>query len=144
MFSKACEHGIKAMIYIATRSAKNGRVKLGDVASNADSPEAFTAKVLGKLSRANLLRSFKGPLGGFELTVSQAKSISIKQVVMAIDGERLFVGCALGLNECDAAKPCPMHHKFIKIRDGLNEVLESTSVFDLASGISSGVSFLTR
>ncbi len=144
MFSKACEHGIKAMIYIASHSTDGGRIKLGDVAKNADSPEAFTAKVLGALSKANLLQSFKGPFGGFELSKTQAQNINILQIVTAIDGDKLFIGCALGLKACDANKPCPLHHKFVKIRAQLENMLQSTSVFDLATGIKSGEAFLTR
>ena len=35
MFSKACEHGIKAIIYIATQSMDGKRVKIGDVVENS-------------------------------------------------------------------------------------------------------------
>ncbi|HRH66655.1 MAG TPA: transcriptional regulator, partial [Bacteroidia bacterium] len=31
MFSKACEYGIKSIIYIASRSLQNERVKIGDI-----------------------------------------------------------------------------------------------------------------
>lgn len=142
MFSKACEHGIKAMIYIATQSTAGRRVKLGDIARHSGSPEAFTAKVLGTLSKAGLLESLKGPAGGFG--IENATHISVKAVVQAIDGNSLFSGCALGLQECDDEKPCPMHHKFIALRDGLNCMLETTSIDELARGLKSGDSFLLR
>ncbi|RYD96062.1 MAG: Rrf2 family transcriptional regulator [Sphingobacteriales bacterium] len=142
MFSKACEHGIKAMIYIATQSTAGRRVKLGDIAQYAGSPEAFTAKVLGALSKAGLLVSMKGPAGGFG--INRADGISVKSIVQAIDGNRLFTGCALGLQECDATRPCPMHYKFIAIRDELNYMLENTNLEALATGLKSGASFLLR
>lgn len=142
MFSKACEHGIKAMIYIATRSTAGRRVKLGDIARHSGSPEAFTAKVLGALSKADLLNSLKGPAGGFG--IDHAATISIKSIVEAIDGDNLFNGCALGLQECDAHKPCPMHHKFAAIRDELNCMLATTNLEELATGLKSGASFLLR
>lgn len=142
MFSKACEHGVKAMIYIATQSTAGRRVKLGDIAQHAGSPEAFTAKVLGTLSKAGLLESFKGPAGGFG--IEQAADITIKSIVQAIDSNSLFSGCALGLKECDAAKPCPMHDKFVAIRDALNDVLEHTNLEELATGLQSGTAFLLR
>lgn len=142
MFSKACEHGIKAMIYIATQSTAGRRVKLGDIARHSGSPEAFTAKVLGALSKAGLLESLKGPAGGFG--ISNARGISIKAIVQAIDGNSLFAGCALGLRECDDTKPCPMHYKFAVIRDNLNTMLETTNIDELARGLKSGASFLLR
>ncbi len=142
MFSKACEYGIKAMIYIATQSAEGRRVKLGDIARYAGAPEAFTAKILGTLSKAGLLESLKGPTGGF--VIKSAHQLSVKSIVQAIDGNRLFSGCALGLQECDAEKPCPMHDKFVAIRDELNEVLANTILEELATGLKSGTSFLLR
>lgn len=142
MFSKACEHGIKAMIYIATQSTAGRRVKLGDIARHAGSPEAFTAKVLGALSKAGLLESLKGPTGGFG--IDNATDISLKAVVQAIDGNSLFAGCALGLQECDDEKPCPMHHKFVAIRDAMTSMLETTNIDELARGLKSGASFLLR
>lgn len=142
MFSKACEHGIKAMIYIATQSSEGRWVKLGDIARYTGSPEAFTAKILGTLSKAGLLESLKGPTGGF--VIKSPHQLSIKSIVQAIDGDRLFNGCALGLQECDAEKPCPMHNQFIAIRDELNNVLENTKLEELATGLQSGTSFLLR
>lgn len=130
------------MIYIATQSRAGSRVKLGAIAQESGSPEAFTAKVLGILSKAGLLESLKGPAGGFG--IKQAADISVKAIVRAIDGDSLFAGCALGLEECDDQKPCPMHHKFVAIRDDLNKMLESTSLEDLATGLQSGTSFLLR
>lgn len=142
MFSKACEHGIKAMIYIATQSIAGKRIKLGEIARHSGSPEAFTAKVLGTLSKAGLLGSLKGPAGGF--VINNATQVSVKSIVLAIDGAHLFSGCALGLQECDATKRCPMHHKFVAIRDELNNALENTNLEELATGLKSGASFLLR
>ena len=66
MFSKACEHGIKAIIYIATQSIEGRRVKIGDVAEHSGSPEAFTAKVLGALTKHKIVNS---PPAGASVTL---------------------------------------------------------------------------
>src|SRR5690606_8898081 len=81
MFSKACEYGIKAMIYIATQSLNGQRVKIGEIAEHIDSPEAFTAKVLGALVKNNLLVSVTGPYGGFYIDESTMKKISLAAIV---------------------------------------------------------------
>jgi len=143
MFSKACEYGIKAMIYIAQRSDVSGKVSLKEIAAGTDSPVAFTAKILQILSREGLLLSTKGPTGGFEL-VQPPASINLAQIVSAIDGDNLFVGCSLGLKTCDYERPCPVHHKFALVRDGLTNMLNNTSLHELAQGLNNGMSFLTR
>lgn len=142
MFSKACEYGIKAAIYITIESQKNERVGLKSIAEAIDSPEAFTAKILQKLSREEIITSVKGPHGGFEINKTKAAEIKLRDVVFAIDGNDIYQGCALGFQKCNEKKPCPMHNKFKEIRSDLKEMLESTSLLDLSNDINKGISFL--
>lgn len=144
MFSKACEYGIKAMIYVATQSLKGERVKMGDIVEKVGSPEAFTAKILGDLAKNGLIESLKGPYGGFFIRPDQMESTTVIQIVSAIDGDSIFSGCGLGLSECNPQKPCPMHAKFVKIRAELKKSLETTTLMELAKGIKSGQTILVR
>lgn len=144
MFSKACEYGIKAVLYIATQSLDSKRVKIVDVANNADSPEAFTAKILGKLTKAGIVNSYKGPNGGFEIEIAKIKSTRISEIVYLIDGDNIYNGCALGLHTCDDNAPCPIHDKFRDIREQLKHMLNNTSIYELATGLMSGDSTLMR
>lgn len=144
MFSKACEYGIKAVIYIAAQSIEDKRVKIGDVAEHAGLPEAFTAKVLGALTKHHIVNSQTGPYGGFSIAVERAKHIKVSDIVFAIDGDAVYNGCGLGLSECDAQNPCPMHHKFVKARNELKKALETTTLYDLATSLKLGEAVLVR
>lgn len=144
MFSKACEHGIKAVIYIATQSLEGKRVKIGDVVENSGSPEAFTAKVLGALTRHKIVNSLTGPYGGFNIDRKRMKELKLKDIVYVIDGDAIYKGCALGLPECDGDHPCPMHDKFVQVRDALKQILETTTIYDLAIGLKAGKTVLLR
>ena len=144
MFSKACEHGIKAVIYIATRSLEGKRVKIDDVAENTGTPEAYTGKVLGLLTRHNIVQSLTGPYGGFEMDVNKIKQIKVIDIVRAIDGDSVYSDCALGLSSCDEADPCPMHDKFSGWRGGFKKMLETTTVAALATKLQSGQTTLIR
>lgn len=144
MFSKACEYGIKAMIYIATQSLQGNRVKMGDIVENAGSPEAFTAKILGALVKHNLVESLTGPYGGFQISENRLQHVKLSEIVFAIDGDALYHGCGLGLSECNHLKPCPMHDRFVNIRAQLKDMLETTTILDLANGLKSGKTVLQR
>lgn len=144
MFSKACEYGIKAMIYVATQSLNGDRVKIGEIVEKVGSPEAFTAKILSDLVKNGLIESLKGPYGGFYIRPDQMELIKVIHIVSAIDGDSIFSGCGLGLNECNADKPCPMHAKFVKVRSELKEASNNTSLLELANGIKSGQTILVR
>lgn len=128
MFSRACEYAIKIMIYIAANEQEGKRTGLKEVTEAIGSPEAFTAKILQQLVKNDLLLSFRGPTGGFIL--NDKKEIRLHDVVVAIDGTHVIDDCVLGLNECSNENPCPVHDKFLLVRNQLTDTLLSTKVKD--------------
>ena len=144
MFSKACEYGLRAATYIAMQSLDGRRVSLKEIADNIDSPIAFTAKILQLLSKNNIVESVKGAHGGFEISRTQMDKLKLGDIVDAIDGDTIYAGCGLGLNECNADKPCPVHSKFVDIRNDLRKMLESTSLYEMTAGLEVGLTFLKR
>ena len=144
MFSKSCEYGIRASIFVAKRSLRNEKVSLKDVAHHTDSPPAFMAKILQQLTKTEVLSSIKGPNGGFFITEEHLNKTSLLTIVLAIDGDGIFENCTLGLRRCDDQKPCPMHFSFVKIREEMKETLQATSLQSLAEEVSDGVTFLKR
>ncbi len=144
MFSKACEYGIRASTYIALQSLEGKRVSLKKIAEEINSPVAFTAKILQQLSKNNIVTSVQGAQGGFEIDRTNINTIKLSEIVYAIDGDNVYVGCGLGLKECNANKPCPVHDKFVQIRDDLRYMLENTSLFEMTAGLEVGLTYLRR
>ena len=142
MFSKACEYGIKAAIFIATKSYEGVRVSPKEIAEKIDSPQAFTAKILQSLVKHNIVNSLKGAYGGFEIQKDRISEVKLSQIVKAIDGDSIYLGCGLGLDKCDENHPCPVHDKFKIAREALRSMLETTTLEELALNIKSGTSFL--
>ncbi len=142
MFSKTCEYGIRAAIFIASESCQDRRAGLKDIAQKIDSPEAFTAKILQILAKNNIVKSIKGVGGGFDVPRETMADIKLTHIVNALDGDRVFTGCGLGLAHCSEDHPCPMHEKFTSIRTELAFMLENTNLEELALGIKSGDTFL--
>ena len=144
MFSKACEYGIRATIHISHQSQKGERVSLKAVAKAIDSPVAFTAKILQSLANNNIIVSSKGPTGGYEIPENNGFQIMLSHIVEAIDGDKIYNGCGLGLKQCNEQKPCPMHFKFKAVRDDLRQMLQTTTVAELTNGLQEGLAFLKR
>lgn len=142
MFSKACEHAIRATLLVATYSLAGGRVSIKDIAEKTASPVAFTAKIMQQLSRGGILCSVQGKQGGFEMTMEQIQLTPISQIVALIDGDKVFTGCGLGLPECNSKNPCPLHERFSKVRGELKAMLDNTTVLDLAQGLNEGLTYL--
>ncbi len=144
MFSKACEYGIKASVYIIDSSLKNQKVSMKDVAKAIESPEAYTSKILQQLSKSKIIQSEKGPNGGFSVEKGKIEQLNLSMIVSAIDGDSIYEGCGLGFHQCNESKPCVIHHQYKSIRDGLKRMLENTLLVDLSEDIEKGLSFLKR
>lgn len=143
MFSKTCEYAIRAVIFIAQQTREGGRVSIKDVARGIDSPEHFIAKILQELSRKGLVQSAKGPTGGFYLDHTSLQQ-SLADFVRAIDGDRVFSGCGLGLKQCSESHPCPIHHQFKSIRNQLMVMLESTQIGGFTRELEAKMAFLKQ
>ena len=142
MFSKACEYGIKAAIFIAVNSSENRLVSPREISEEIDSPQAFTAKILQALVRNHVVISVRGAQGGFKIDKDKIATTKLSQIVYAIDGDSIYSGCGLGLHTCNENHPCPVHDRFKIVREELKDLLENTTLEQLALDIKSGVSFL--
>lgn len=142
MFSKACEYGIKAAIFIAQEAMLQKRTSLKGIAAAVNSPEAFTGKILQKLVKNDIVTSARGANGGFSVDLATLDQIKLKDIVYAIDGDALYTSCALGFSECSAEKPCAMHFQFMEVRENLNNLLENTTLEELALGVKEKLAFL--
>ena len=143
MFSKTCEYAIRAMIFIAQKSSDGSKVGIKEIAAGIDSPEHFIAKILQDLSREGLVLSQKGPSGGFFLDKNSLKA-SLADVVKAVDGDKIFTGCGLGLKQCSETRPCPLHNDFKKIRADIYKTLESTKVGEFNEQLEASLVYLKR
>lgn len=137
MFSQATKYAIKSVIYIWTQSMEDKKVGSKEIGTKIDAPEAFIAKILQTLVKAKIIGSQKGPNGGFFTDESHTK-ITLKDVVIAIEGDELFAGCSLGLPECSEKSPCPLHFEVVGVRKQIDHMLTSKSIKSLAIEVIKG------
>ena len=143
MVSKTCEYAIRAMLFIAQKSKNNAKVGVKQFAKAIDSPEPFIAKILQDLGRKGLVISAKGPTGGFYLDNAGLKK-SLADIVIAIDGDKLFTGCGLGLKTCSAKMPCPVHDDFVDIRKHIKSMMQNAKLGDYNTSLELGEKYLKR
>ena len=82
------------MAVLASRPA--GRVSAAELAATLKVSEAHLAKVMQRLGKAALVRSARGPKGGFQLPAGRS-SVTLLDVYEAIDGPFRPDECLLGL-----------------------------------------------
>lgn len=134
MFSNGCEYAIRALTIIGQASKEDRKIGIKEICRLAKTPESFTAKILQNLVRKGLLNSQKGPSGGFYLE-KDPDSITLYDIVEAIDGNGIFINCGLGLHNCDASRPCPLHDNFAVVRQELKTMCKSNTLNDLLGGL---------
>ncbi len=142
MLSKTCEYAVRATLIIAAETQQGNRISLREIARKIDSPESFTAKILQKLAKNNIVDSLKGNGGGFYVSKEKLTKVKLGAIVLAIDGDAVFKRCSLGLNDCSEVKPCPFHHQYKPIREQLKTALDTTTLADLVEGLVSNSTFL--
>lgn len=142
IFSRSCEYGIKATVYIAQQSLNDTRASLKDISKEIGSPEAFTAKILQLLSKEGIIDSVKGAAGGFEIDRKKMKKVKLIDIVHAIDGPGGEKTCVLGLKACSETHPCPVHNKYKYIKRDILSMLQNTDVFEMSTSIDEGLTCL--
>jgi len=133
IYSKSAEHAIRAFVHLAqVPDGKYAMVK--NIAEAEDVPAAFLAKILQQLAKKGLLRSSKGPTGGFALRI-EASEIRLLDIVEALDGLGPYQQCASGLSECNDDVPCSMHDSWVALRSRIMDYLGNNSIADLAKAL---------
>jgi Rrf2 family protein len=82
--SRSTGYALLAAGYIAQHH-KEGIILSQDIAKKYNIPLEYLLKILQQLVKANLLRSKRGPRGGFSLA-KPLKKITLLQVIEAVDG----------------------------------------------------------
>lgn len=126
IFSRSCEYGLQAVMYIAMQD-RNRKVMIREIAEKVNIPLFFLGKILQKLSKSGLLKSQKGPNGGFTLG-SDPNKITALQIVEVIDGLKFNNSCVTGFPKCSNESPCPFHDDWKSIRTSLTRMLESETI----------------
>ena len=141
MLSNTCKTAIKAVIYLCSKFEAEGNSSIKEVAEFINANEHTVGKILQTLVKQNVIRSLKGPTGGFFISKEQQQQ-PIIHIVKAIDGEEIFTNCGLGLSKCSAAHPCPIHYEYKKGRDVMEKLFREKNVQDLCEPVSNGLAYL--
>jgi Rrf2 family protein len=130
--TRAADYAVRAMIHLASLP-QGTRATLSGLASSAECPEHFLAKILQRLVRARLVTSRRGEGGGFELG-RPADAMSLLDVVEAIEGTLNLNFCLSAPETCARAPRCAAHLVWAEAQEAMSAVLKRASIASLARG----------
>lgn len=129
MLSGTAEYALRAVVELA-RQPGRGRLRASELAETTGVPRNYMGKILHELTRAGVLKSSRGKLGGFELGMppDQLQLLRVVSLFDRIDSER---HCLLGRIECSDRDPCPAHHRWKAASEQIARFFSETTVADL-------------
>ena len=129
--SARADYALRAAIEIA--SIGEGHVTAEQVARAQQIPVKFLETILTQLRRAGLVRSQRGPDGGFWLA-RPAEEITLADIIRAIDGQLLGVRGERPENIGYIGAAEPLQRVWIALRASERAILESVTLGQIISG----------
>ncbi|HYL83567.1 MAG TPA: Rrf2 family transcriptional regulator [Candidatus Angelobacter sp.] len=129
IYSRPSEYAIRAFVNLA-QVPQGTYAMVKDIAAEEQIPSHFLAKILQQLVHKGLLRSRRGPAGGFALRVAPDE-IRLLDIVAALDGLAEYKMCASGVGLCSEAAPCALHRPWKTLRSRILDYLRRNTIAEL-------------
>jgi Rrf2 family protein len=129
--SKKADYALIAMKHLAQHSGAPS-TSAREIAEQYDIPIELMAKVLQRLVRTGLLVSTQGTRGGYGLNRPSA-SITVADVIQAIDGPLTVTACSADKNDCEQYGKCSIRDPLWQIKERIVEALGTVTIAEMAS-----------
>ena len=126
------QYGVRAMYEIA-RGYPVQPVTIKEIAENQDVSVAYLEQILNKLRKAGLIKSVKGPGGGYLLSTGPEK-ISIASIVSELEGPVAITSCLNPDEGCVRVDNCVTHLLWEALGEQIEAFLKTITLKNLVSG----------
>jgi len=127
--STKSRYGTRAIIDIA-QNTENGRTMLKDIAARQSLSLKYLDHILSAMRRAGIIKNIRGKGGGYILSRSPS-SITVKDIVEAVDGVFEPVECLSNTDLCDKVPSCGTREVWLKMKQAVDAVLEEATLQSL-------------
>jgi Rrf2 family protein len=117
---KETDYAIRCVYYLASR---NGEIIMADeIAAIMLIPRCFLAKIMQKLAKAGIVKSYVGIKGGHSLAKNPG-SISLYEVILTIEGPVAMNSCTIKKGNCAMSDVCLVHPIWLSVKKDVERVL---------------------
>lgn len=136
MLTKKGKYGLKALIHLA-RLEPGKTAFVSDIAEQNNISKKFLDAILLELRKGGLLRSKKGPGGGYAL-LKPASQIYVGQAVRILEGPLAPIRCASKTafepcDDCDHPQDCQVRISMAEVRDAIAAVLDTMTLEEMVA-----------
>ncbi len=122
--TKIGDYALRSVLYLSTQPV----IKISavsEICKDCEIPYHITAKIMQKLIKAGIVRSFQGNKGGFKLA-KPANEITIKNVIEAIEGPIVLNDCSVNGKMCSMERiNCSIHPIWRDLQQNFIDSLDS-------------------
>ncbi|WP_308517798.1 Rrf2 family transcriptional regulator [Sphingomonas flavescens] len=131
MIAQKTRYALRSLLFLAEQSS-GVPVQLGRIAETQRVPPKYLELIMLDLKKAGLVKSSRGPRGGYQLA-REANAISFGEIVRTMEGPIALVPCAsvnfyAPCGDCHDEATCAIRRAFMVLRDQSTTVLDSISL----------------
>ena len=126
------DYAVRAAVELSSAGADAPR-KVDDVSKAQDIPLSFLENILTQLKSSGIVRSQRGPEGGYWLS-RPAEEINVAEVIRAVEGPLVGVRGNRPEEIEYRGSAEPLQQVWVALRANLREVLERVTLADIANG----------
>ena len=123
------------MVNIAL-AKKTGAVSIKEISKKEGISAVYLEQLLNKLRHVGLVRSIRGPAGGYLLSRNPSR-ITVGDIVKTLEGRISPVDCASGRESwkrvCGKSRNCATKTVCAKLAKAIDDCLESVTLSDLCN-----------
>ncbi|MFA6728801.1 MAG: Rrf2 family transcriptional regulator [Prevotella sp.] len=132
LISTKGRYAMRLMLDIALYE-KNGAINIKDISDRQDISPKYLEAIISNLNHAGLVRSVRGPRGGYILT-KRPEEYTVGVIIRAVEGDLSIVPCVKeGSHYCSRFENCTTVKLWAKIDDALLSVIDNITLADMIS-----------
>jgi Rrf2 family protein len=122
------DYAIRCVYYLSGKSDEV--IMVDEIAREMCIPKSFLAKILQKLAKSKIVKSYVGVKGGFILARNPG-DITLYDVIVAVEGPVAMNRCTAHKKECSLSSACKVHPVWVSVRHEVERMLKEKNFGDI-------------
>jgi Rrf2 family protein len=127
-FAKTTEYAIRVMVFLSHN--REEMYSVNRLHSLLNIPKKYLGKLMTRLAGAGLVNVSQGKQGGYQINTNRSP-IFLAEIINIVEGLDNYNRCVLGFDDCSDENPCSLHTFWVKPKEGINNLIQNTSLDDL-------------
>ena len=126
--TRKVEYGLIAVRHLKENS--ENLITANEISSSYGIPKEILAKTMQKLAKKNIIKSVKGPYGGYK-AMDKSSSTTLNDFFEILEGPTAIMDCYFD-SGCDHLTHCNIRTPINKINDSIRNLFDKLTLADIA------------